>query len=81
MPNRPRLFALERRLAKIEKKRGASRAANDHPFNKMLVEHFGEPPRANVNEAFLRVLTLISERGARGRGDAPNDEGAEPTSL
>jgi hypothetical protein len=58
------VYALERRLAKIEKKRGASHTAIEHPFNKMLVQ-LGEPPRASVSEAFLDLWTMVSNQAKR----------------
>jgi mannose/cellobiose epimerase-like protein (N-acyl-D-glucosamine 2-epimerase family) len=54
--NRATVCALERRLAKIEKQRGATDA--DNPFNDIL-RSVGEPPCTTSSEAFLCVLKLM----------------------
>jgi hypothetical protein len=54
--NATRVYALQRRLAKIEKRRGATDA--DDTFNQIL-RQVGEPPCATDSEAFLAVLKLM----------------------
>lgn len=54
--NGARVYSLERRLAKIEKERGATVANN--PFNQIL-QCVGEPPCPNESEAFLCLLRLM----------------------
>jgi hypothetical protein len=54
--NGARVYSLKRRLAKIEKRRGATDA--DDTFNQIL-RQVGEPPCATDSEAFLAVLKLM----------------------
>lgn len=54
--NGPRVYSLERRLAKIEKGRSVTNA--DNPFNQIL-QAVSEPLCATEGEAFVAVLKLM----------------------
>ena len=76
--NGTRVYALQRRLTKIEKERGATDANN--PFNQIL-HSVGEPPCPNESEAFLRLLGLMQMPDWKKRLGAAGFDDPQPADL